>query len=258
MYKQNVVTRANFILRRENMENKSIHGWLVGAFTSFIAVAWAIFTYVIPDPSVLGFDAINWKNILLLLLACICLGWIFIYAFALKLPALLRHSSIVFVYILTAASFFWIGMKYEDPLFGVSEEEAVYAYNDSSTILGKRIEKIDNISIQLVECQKAIGKILCKLDFINNGADRDISFRSETRAFDDASNEISLDSVVVGSSNISTWHEFALPKGIKTSVIIAFNLVNNSSEKLTSLRLRFSGFNGVRGGVKFDEVKIKP
>lgn len=239
------------------MENKSFHGWLVGAFTSFIAVAWAVFTYVIPDPTVLGFDAINWKNILLILSIAICLGWLFIYSFALKLPTLLRHASIVFMYLLTAASFFWIGMKYEDPLFGVTEKEAVYAYNDSSTILGKRIETIDHISMQLVECQKAMGKIICKLDFVNNGADRDISFRSETRAFDDSSNEINLDSVVVGSSNISTWDSFSLPKGIKTSVLIAFKLVNNSSNKLTSLRLRLSGLRGVREGVKFDDVQIK-
>jgi hypothetical protein len=241
----------------DNMENKSFHGWLVGAFTSFIAVAWAVFTYVIPDPSVLGFDAINWKNILIILLVVICVGWIFIYVFALKLPVILRHSSIVFVYLLTAVSFFWIGTKYEDPLFGASEKEAVYVYNDSATILGKRIETIDNISIQLVECQKAIGKIICKLDFVNNSIDRDISFRSETRAFDDSSNEIDLESVVIGSSNISTWDGFSLPKGIKTSVIIAFKLVNNSSSKLTSLRLRFSGMNGIREGVKFDDVPIK-
>ena len=238
------------------MENKSILGWSFGFLTSLLGAGWAVFTYVVPDPSVLGMEAINWKNVLLFTSSLVAISWVVVYFFLQKLPSVIRHLSILILYSVTAFSFFWVGTKYQDPLFGSSEQEAVYAYNDSTTILGKRIETIENISIQLRGCQKVMGKIACKLDLLNNNTDRDVSFSGDTRAFDDVSNEMELDSLVIGSSNVSTYKTFALPKGVKTTVMIAFKLTNENSQKLTSLRVKLSGLNGVRKGVKFDGVPL--
>lgn len=238
------------------MENKNILRWSFGVLTSLLGAGWGVFTYIVPDPSILGMEAVNWKNTLLFASSLVAMIWVLIYFSLQKIPSFLRHSSIIILYSLTAFSFFWVGTKYQDPLFGSSEQEAIYAYNDSATILGKRIETIENVSIQLKGCQKVMGKIVCRLDLLNKNADRDLSLSGETRAFDDASNEMELDSLAIGSSNVSTYKTFVLPKGVKTTVIIAFKLPNESSQRLTSLRVKFSGMNGIRKGVKFDGVPL--
>jgi hypothetical protein len=237
------------------MENKnSVFGWLIGLLTTVIASGWAVFTYAVPDPSVLGVSFINWKNILLLLCFLVSSIWLFLYFWSQRLPAILKHFLIIALYITSAAGFFWIGTKFQDPLFGSSKMEAEYVYNDSATIIGERVEGIENVTILLRGCQKVIGQIACRLEFVNNGADREIGFHGDTRAFDDASNELELTSLVVGTSPMSPGRDFSLPKGVNTKVVVAFNSANDGIKQLTSLRLRFSGMSGVRKGVKFDGV----
>lgn len=237
-------------------KSRKVLVWLASFLASAITFGWTIITYVVPDPTILGFDVINWKNILLF--SCFLIGstWLLIYFWLQRLPTIARHLLAVTAYAVSAALFFALGIKYQDPLFGVSKSEAVYAYNDSSTLLGERVESIDGVSVLLRGCQKSIGQIACKVELLNKGPDREIAFHGDTRAFDDASNEMELTSLVIGTSFHRTSKDFSLPKGVKTTIVVAFNSANNSIKSLTSLRLRFSGMDGPRKGVKFDSVPL--
>lgn len=241
------------------MENKkrNIFGWIAGALTSVVAGGWAVFTYVVPDPSVLGVSLINWKNILLLVVFLLSTIWLFVYFWCQRLPAFIKHIVIVVLYLTSFGASFVVGMKYEDPLFGSTKKAAEYIYNDSTTISGERSVKIDNIIILLSGCKKELGNVSCDMHLFNEGYDKEISFHGDTRAFDDVSNELSLQSLVVGTSTVKPSHRFSLTKGVKTKIVVYFKSVDETVGLLTSLRLKFIGVSGIRKGVVFNSVPLE-
>lgn len=230
-------------------------GWIIGVLSTLIGASWAVLTYVVPDPSVLGIPAINWRNILLFLAFLLCLCWLAAFFWSFSKPRIGKATTFV-VYFLTSFGFFWIGQQYENPSFGIPKRGPIYKENASTTLGGVRVERIGDIAISLAGCEKALGQIACRVEMKNAADDRVVGFHRDTRVFDNRSNELRLTGLRIGSSMQDVWRDFTLPKGVTTSVLLIFKTADDDATELSSLRIRLERVGEKVSGVKFTQIVL--
>lgn len=147
---------------------------------------WAVITYLVPDPSVFGFSFINWRNIVLLvstftLLTSLSLCWQMR-----NLPRLMHGTLQTLLITALSFIFFILGTEYAKPTFEFAKVQSMVVENDGSNLLGKRLEVVDDIRIELIGCEN-IGRFPnCTFEVTNMGMDREFRFDDATRLFDEA------------------------------------------------------------------------
>ena len=218
---------------------------------------WALITYVVPDPSVFGFSFVSWKNIILLVstflfLMAISLGWQ-IRNLAPLLRGLIQTSMIAVL----SLGFFLLGTEYAKPSFEFAKLQSGIVENEGSTLLGKRMEVLDNIRIELQGCEN-IGRIpACTFDLTNLNVDRDFRFLGETLLFDDAGAALKLTTTRVGQRDSDYWQQFQLIGNVPTRVTLTFQQSNNKLSRTPAVKLAFNNAQLQTQLLKFSDVAMQ-
>ncbi len=144
---------------------------------------WAMITYLVPDPSVFGFGFINWRNIVLLVSLFTVLGALSICWQIRNSPPLLHGAALTLLIAGLSFVFFILGTEYAKPTFEFAKVQSTIIENDGNNLLGKRIEVVDGIRVELVNCEN-IGRFpTCTFTLTNLDVDRDFRFESASRFF---------------------------------------------------------------------------
>ena len=222
-----------------------------------LTVMWALITYVVPDPSVFGFSFVSWKNVILLVstflfLMAISIGWQ-TRNFAPLFRGLLQTCMAAFLCI----SFFILGSEYAKPSFEFTKQQSNIVENDGSNLLGKRMEVLDNIRIEMIGCEN-IGRLpTCTFELTNRNVDRDFRFNEESQLFDEAGASLKLRSVRVGQAEGDYWLNFQLVRNVPTRITLTFQQSNSKLSKTPAIKLAFRNAKSETLILKFSEVGLQ-
>lgn len=222
-----------------------------------LAIMWALITYVVPDPSVFGFSFISWKNVILLVstflfLMAISLGWQ-IRNFTPLLRGLLQTCMVAGL----SFSFFILGTEYAKPSFEFAKLQSSIIENDGSNLLGKRMEVLDNIRIELEGCEN-IGRIpACTFELTNLNVDLTFRFNEETLLFDEAGGALKLATVRVGQFEGERWQQFQLVRNVPTRTTLTFQQSTSKLSRAPAIKLAFRNANGESFTLKFSDVAMQ-
>lgn len=242
--------------KTSNRLSKTI-AWMTATLGSVLATMWAVITYVIPDPSVLGLGFLNWKNVLCFLGAFAFLSWCFMYSRTSRLPNGIRGTLNTILTACVAAAFFWLGMEYASPSLDFGKEQQRVVENDSNTLLGQRIETIDNVRIRLVSCQLMAQSPTCMLELTSLSADRELNFDSTTTLYDIDGSALKLDRLVIGTQPADRYKSVSLVRGLATKLTLSFEPTRGQMESAPALKLVFDGMTNRNQVVKFNDVTLR-
>lgn len=215
---------------------------------------WAVITYVFPDPSIFGFNFINWKNLVLFISSFIFLGVLSIGWQIRNVRPGLRGALNVFLTAGLCFSFFMLGSEYAKPSFEFAKIQAKVIENDGSNLLGKRMETLDSIRFELDSCE-SIGRVpTCSFKLTSLNADRTFHFSSDTSLFDESGAELAISSVRAGQIEKGPWNEFQIIKNVPTQVVLTFKEARTKLTKTPAVRLKFRGDDREDHILKFTEV----
>lgn len=235
---------------------KRVYGWLFAAFSTLLAFMWTLFTYIIPDPTVLGLEWLNWQSTVVGMSVLVVVVWLLLYGWLQRFHAVVKHSLLPLSFITVAFLLFQLGFNLNNPLFQQNYKKPVYKENTSPTLLGKRVTQLKQLSVEFLGCHKEISQLACQLALLNQNEDQDFAFNYKTKAFDNSSNELELKSLLVGNKKINANQSFDLSKGVKRSVTLIFDMNNTSVEHIATLRLHFDNISGDTQGIKFTDIPL--
>lgn len=218
---------------------------------------WAMITYLVPDPSVFGFGFINWRNIVLLVSLFTVLGALSICWQIRNAPPLLHGAALTLLIAGLSFVFFILGTEYAKPTFEFAKVQSTIIENDGNNLLGKRIEVVDGIRVELVNCEN-IGRFpTCTFTLTNLDIDRDFRFESASRFFDEAGAPGPIKEQRMGQTSMSPWREFQLLRNVPTSVSLVFQETDRKVEHAPSIKLFFSTRDNTTQALKFNDVYLK-
>lgn len=218
---------------------------------------WAIITYLVPDPSVFGFGFINWRNIVLLVSTFTLLGSLSLCWQMRNLPKVMHGTLLTFLIAALSFIFFVLGTEYAKPSFEFAKVQSTVVENDGSNLLGKRLEVVDDVRIELIECEN-IGRIPnCTFELTNMGMDRDFRIDNATRLFDETGAPLRISESRVGQQRISLWNELQLIRNVPTSLTLRFQEADRKIERAPSIKLIFRTRSNDEQALKFNDVSMK-
>jgi hypothetical protein len=221
-----------------------------------LSVMWTLITYFVPDPSVLGFSFISWKNVVLLVstflfLATLSIGWQ-IRNFTPILRGVLQFCMVGVL----SFGFFTLGTEYAKPSFEFAKLQSKIVENEGSNLLGKRMEVLDNVRIELEGCEN-IGRLpTCTFELTNLNVDRSFRF-GEGTLFDESGGPLKLESIQLGQVEDRYSLPFQLIRNVPTRVTLIFQQSNSKLNKTPAIKLGFRDGNGEALALKFSEVVIR-
>lgn len=230
--------------------------WLTGALSTVIGLCWAVITYVFPDPSVFGLGVVNWKNFLSFFAAFVFMAALLVSIMTWRLPIFLRRSVNLILAAGLSASFFVIGMEYAKPSFEFAREQSRIVENDSPTLLGKRMEMIDNVRITLESCNFVAQTPSCMFEFTSTNKDRKISVRNVSAVFEPDGNSLRLEKTLVGNEELK-YGSVELVRNLSTKVTLIFKQSRNDLSTIPSVKLVLNGFGSHEQVVKFNEIAAR-
>lgn len=236
---------------------KRVLAWITGSLSSVIGLCWAVITYVFPDPSILGLGVVNWKHFLSFFGAFVFMVAMLIAVLAWRLPAFVRRTVNFVLAIGLSTVFFVIGMEYAKPSFEFARNQNKVIENDSPTLLGKRVEMVDNVRINLVGCRVSAQIPSCAFEFTSTNRDRDISFNGQTSFFEPNGNALKIEKVVVGSVSGRYGNDIALVRGLATSITLVFEPTREQISTVPAVKMAISGMENGRQVVSFRDVKAE-
>lgn len=228
--------------------------WLTGALSSVIGLCWAVITYVFPDPTVFGLGVVNWKSVLIVFATFIFMAALLVSILTWRLPTFLRRSVNFILAAGLSAGFFVIGMEYAKPSFEFAQNQARVVENDSPTLLGKRVEMVDNVRISLLSCNFIAQTPSCVFEFNSTNKDREIQVRSVSAVFEPDGNNLRLDKTLVGNAELQSGN-IELVRNLNTKVTLIFKQTRNDLSTIPSVKLVISGLENYEQVVKFNEVR---
>lgn len=240
----------------EQTLTKRVYGWLFAAFSTLLALMWTVFTYIIPDPTVLGLEWLNWQSTVVGMSVLLVVVWLLLYGWLQRFHGVVKHSLLPLSFTGVAFLLFQLGSNLNNPLFQQNYKTPVYKENSSPTLLGKRVTQLKQLSVEFLGCRKEISQLACQLALLNQNEDQDFAFNHKTKAFDNSSNELELKSLLVGDKRIGANQNFDLSKGVKRSVTLIFDMNNTSVEHIATLRLHFDNIGGDTRGIKFTDIPL--
>lgn len=227
--------------------------WLTGALSTVIGLCWAVITYVFPDPTVFGLGVVNWKNFLSFFAAFVFMGALLLSIMTWRLPTFLRRTVNLVLAAALSAGFFVIGSEYAKPSFEFAREQDRIIENDSPTLLGKRVEMVDNVRISLVSCNFIAQTPSCVFEFNSTNKDREIQVRTVSAVFEPDGNNLRLEKTLVGNEELK-YGSIELVRNLSTKVTLIFKQTRNDLSTIPSIKLVLSGFDNYERVVKFNEV----
>lgn len=221
-----------------------------------LGAMWALITYVFPDPSVFGFGFVNWKNLVLLVSAFSFFGVLSIGWQARRLPESLKGLFQLILASALAAGFFILGGEYAKPSFEFAKAQAKIVENDGANLLGKRVEALDMVRIELLGCEN-IGQLpSCTVELTNVDIDREFRFATAS-LFDQTGGVLSLESVHVGQAKGDRWLSFQLIRNVPTRVTLIFQEAHNKLNRTPAIKLLFRGRDSEDHVLKFSDVAMQ-
>lgn len=226
---------------------------LTGALSTVLGLCWAVITYVFPDPTVFGLGVVNWKNILVVFATFIFLSAAMVSIFTWRLPTIARRIVNLVLAVGLSYGFFIIGMEYAKPSFDFAQQQSRVIENDSPTLLGKRVEMVDNVRISLLNCNFIAQTPSCVFEFNSTNKDREIQVRSVSAVFETDGNNLRLDKTLVGNEELK-YGNIELVRNLNTKVTLIFKQTRNDLSTIPSVKLVISGLENSEQVVKFNEV----
>lgn len=239
--------------------NSKIASFIARAMTGLgilLGVMWALITYVVPDPSVFGFSFINWRNVVLLVSTFTFLGAVSVGWQSRNLPTMLRGTLQFLLISGLSLIFFILGTEYAKPSFEFAKVQSKIVENEGANLLGKRMEVLDNVRLELVSCEN-IGRLpTCTFELTNLDVDRDFQFHSSTRLFDETGGPLQPSTLRVGQVEDS-WMRLQLIRNVPTRVTLVFQQANNKLSRTPAIKLVFRSKGGEDQVLKFSDVPIQ-
>lgn len=230
---------------------------VMAGLSVLLGAMWALITYVFPDPSVFGFGFVNWKNLVLLVsvftfFSVLSIGWQ-----ARRLPETLKGLFQLILASALAAGFFILGGEYAKPSFEFAKAQAKIVENEGSNLLGKRVEALDNVRIELLGCEN-IGQLpSCTVELTNVDIDREFRFATETSLFDQTGGVLGLESMRIGQAKGDKWSSFPLIRNVPTRVTLIFQAAHNKLSRTPAIKLLFRGRDNEDHVLKFSDVAMQ-
>jgi hypothetical protein len=222
-----------------------------------LGAMWALITYAVPDPSVFGFSFISWKNVVLLVSTFMFLGAVSIGWQIRNFTPLLRGSLQFLIIAGMSFGFFILGTEYAKPSFEFAKLQAKIVENEGSNLLGKRMEVLDNVRIELDGCEN-IGRLpTCTFELTNLNVDRSFRFDESTRLFDASGGSLKFESIRVGQVEDRPWARFQLIRNLPTRVTLNFQQSNDKLTKTPAIKLVFKDLNDELLTLKFSEIDMR-
>ncbi|VVO03085.1 hypothetical protein PS858_00433 [Pseudomonas fluorescens] len=221
-----------------------------------LGAMWALITYAVPDPSVFGFSFISWKNVVLLVSTFLFLGVVSIGWQIRNLTPMLRGVLQFFMVAGLSFGFFILGTEYAKPSFEFAKLQSKVVENEGSNLLGKRMEVLDNVRIELEGCEN-IGRLpTCTFELTNLNVDRSFRFNDDTVLFDESGGPLKGQSARVGQVEDNIWLQFQLIRNVPTRVTLTFQQSNSKLSKTPAIKLAFRDGNNDPLLLKFSEVAL--
>lgn len=229
---------------------------VMAGISATLGAMWALITYVFPDPSVFGFGFLNWKNLILvisvfLFLAAVSIGWQ-----ARRLPDAIKGTLSVILAVLLAGGFFILGSEYAKPTFEFAQSQKLMTENDGANLFGKRIELVDGVRFELLECEQIGQAPSCLLELTNTHVDREMRDLKQSTLFEKTGGSLDVEQLLVGQSKSDQWSAFALVRNVPTRVTMVFQPVRGKLESIPALKIRFRSLKGEDNVVKFSGVAV--
>lgn len=230
--------------------------WLTGALSTVIGLCWAVITYVFPDPTVFGLGVVNWKNFLSFFAAFVFMGGMLLSIMTWRLPTFLRRIVNLVLAACLSAGFFVIGMEYAKPSFEFAREQDRIIENDSPTLLGKRMEMVDNVRVNLSGCNFVAQTPSCVFEFTSTNKDREINVRGVSAVFEQDGNNLRLEKTLVGNTELK-YGSIELVRNLTTKVTLIFQPTRNDLSTISSVKLVLNGLGNYEQVVKFNDVATR-
>lgn len=230
--------------------------WLTGALSTVIGLCWAVITYVFPDPTVFGLGVVNWKSVLTVFATFIFMSALMVSIMTWRLPTFLRRTVNLVLAAGLSAGFFVIGMEYAKPSFEFAQEQDRIIENDSPTLLGKRMEMVDNMRINLSGCNFVAQTPSCVFEFTSTNKDREVHVRNVSAVFEPDGNNLRLEKTLVGNTELK-YGSIELVRNLNTKVTLIFQQTRNDLSTIPSVKLVLNGLGNYEQVVKFNEVAAR-
>ena len=218
---------------------------------------WAIITYLVPDPSVFGFGFINWRNIVLLVSVFTVLGALSLCWQIRNLPKMLHGATLTLLIAGLSFIFFILGTEYAKPTFEFAKVQSMVVENDGNNLLGKRMDVVDSVRVELVGCENIGRYPNCTFTLTNLEMDRDFRFESASRFFDESGAPVSIKELRVGQQPVSYWNSVQILRNVPTTVILVFQETDRKVEHSPSIKLIVSTRDNGTQALKFNDVTLK-
>lgn len=219
-----------------------------------LGALWALITYAVPDPSVFGFSFISWKNVVLLVSTFLFLGVVSIGWQIRNFTPMLRGVLQFFMVTGLSFGFFILGTEFAKPSFEFAKLQSKVVENEASNLLGKRMEVLDNVRIELEGCEN-IGRLpTCTFELTNLNVDRSFRFDDGTMLFDESGGPLKPQSIRVGQVEDNYYLQFQLIRNVPTRVTLNFQQSNSKLSKTPAIKLGFRDGNNDSLTLKFSEI----
>lgn len=199
---------------------------------------------------------VNWKNFLSFFAAFVFMGALLLSVMTWRLPTFLRRTVNLILAAALCAGFFVIGMEYAKPSFEFAREQDRIIENDSPTLLGKRVEMVNNVRINLSGCNFVAQTPSCVFEFTSTNKDREIHVRSLSAVFEPDGNNLRLEKTLVGNTELQRG-AIELVRNLDTKVTLIFQQTRNDLRTIPAVKLVINGLEHHEQVVKFNEVTTR-
>jgi hypothetical protein len=231
---------------------------IMAGFTSLLGILWGLITYVFPDPRVFGFNLefLNWKTIIIVFsvgafMLALWTGWQ-----VRRLPEALKGLILIILAVVLSGVFFKLGGEYAKPSFEFAKAQKLFTENGSTNLFGKRVETVDDVRIELLECEQNGPSPTCILELTNSKPDRDFRLTSNTSIFEEAGGALNLYQLRVGDSKFDKWDAFQLIRNVPTRLTLIFEAARSRVKTSPTLKLVFRDQENRDDVLKFNDVII--
>lgn len=225
---------------------------------SLLGTLWGLFTYVFPDPSVFGvsLDSLNWRTMISMVSVVTLLVAFWIAFLAVKLPRILKSTVWLLLTLMLCGVFFKLGGEYAKPSFEFARSQTLIQENSNANVFGKRVETVDDVRIELMECEQNGQVPTCTLMLTNNSADRNFRLLSPSSLFEEAGGALNLAQLRVGDARYDRWDSFQLIRNVPTRLTLIFETAKARVKTSPALKLTLRNRDGKDSVLKFNEVKV--
>lgn len=231
---------------------------ITAAISSLIGILWALITYVFPDPSVFGLsiEFLNWKNMIIIVSTFVIMTALLIAWQARRLPEILKNLTFLVLGLTLSGIFFKLGSEYAKPSFEFARSQKLFTENDNADLFGKRAEIVDNVRVELLECEQNGQAPTCMLELTNKNADREFRITSATSMFEEAGGALNLYQMRVGDSKVDRTDPFQLIRNVPTRLTLIFESARGRVKQSPAVKLTFRDREHKDNVLKFNDVKV--